>query len=79
MPPIPHLLPLKRWRITYLCAHGSTVRHRVVLRASTLQAATAWAQILLAGEVLSIEPLPDRVRLPASLIRAKALQGAITP
>lgn len=64
MPTIPHLLPLKRWRVTYLCAHGSTVRHRVVLRASTLQAATAWAAILLAGEVLSIEPLPDRVRIP---------------
>ncbi|MCV2423382.1 hypothetical protein LNV47_22600 [Paucibacter sp. DJ4R-1] len=76
--PIPHLMPLKRWRVRYLCAHGSGARHTVVLRAATEQGAQAWARILLAGEVQSIRPLPDHIRFATPAALATAAIGALS-
>jgi hypothetical protein len=64
--------------VRYLCAHGSGVRHSVVLRAATEQGAQAWAQILLAGEVQSISPLPDRIRFATPTTLATAALGALS-
>lgn len=79
--PVPHLLPLKRWQVTYRCAHGSKAQHSVVLRAATEQGARAWAEVLLAGEAITVTPLPEHrgliAKLGTSTAGAVAVVGAL--
>jgi hypothetical protein len=71
------IAPIKRFRVTYQCASDLKTRRHIVIRAGGQQSADALANVLLAGQVLQVEQLPDRISLPTVAGWAVAAAGAL--
>ena len=78
--PLPHIVPLTRYRVTYLCARNGRTHRRIVIRAACQDDADYTAKAILAGQVLAVTPLPDRICFPLAHVAgvtALSLAGAV--